>query len=58
MVAAHSRDLAAAAACGLRTAHIARANERGPGKGEAAPSVQGDYAAVGLQDLAGQLSDS
>ena len=57
MVAAHSRDLAAAAACGLRTAHIARANERGPGKGEAAPSVPVDYAAVGLQDLAGQLSD-
>jgi 2-haloacid dehalogenase len=55
MVAAHSRDLAAAAACGLRTAHIARANERGPGQGEAAPSVPVDYAAVGLQDLAGQL---
>jgi 2-haloacid dehalogenase len=55
MVAAHSRDLAAAAACGLRTAHIARANERGPGRGEAAPSVPVDYAAAGLQDLAGQL---
>jgi len=55
MVAAHSRDLAAAAACGLRTAHIARANERGPGRGEAAPSVPVDYAATGLQDLAGLL---
>jgi 2-haloacid dehalogenase len=58
MVAAHSRDLAAAAACGLRTAHIARPDERGPGKGEAAPSVPVDYAAAGLQDLAGQLGGS
>jgi 2-haloacid dehalogenase len=55
MVAAHSSDLAAAAACGLPTAHIARPNERGPGKGEAAPKVPVDYAAVSLQDLAGQL---
>jgi 2-haloacid dehalogenase len=55
MVAAHSRDLAAAAACGLRTAHIARPNERGSGQGETAPSVPVDYAAAGLQDLAGQL---
>ena len=31
MVAAHSGDLAAAAACGLRTAHLARPNEHGPG---------------------------
>src|SRR5262249_62040681 len=31
MVAAHSRDLAHAAALGLRTAHIARPNEHGPG---------------------------
>ena len=31
MVAAHSGDLAAAAACGLRTAHVARPNEHGPG---------------------------
>jgi 2-haloacid dehalogenase len=55
MVAAHSSDLAAAAACGLRTAHIARPNERGPGKGETAPKVPVDYTAVGLQDLAGAL---
>jgi 2-haloacid dehalogenase len=55
MVAAHSSDLAAAAACGLRTAHIARPNERGAGQGEAAPKGQVDYAASGLQDLAGQL---
>jgi 2-haloacid dehalogenase len=58
MVAAHSSDLAAAAACGLRTAHIARPNERGSGTGEAAPKVPVDYAASSLQDLAGQLRAS
>jgi 2-haloacid dehalogenase len=56
MVAAHSSDLAAAAACGLRTAHIARANERGPGKGEAAPKVAVDYEDTSLQGLAGQIT--
>jgi 2-haloacid dehalogenase len=55
MVAAHSSDLAAAAACGLRTAHIARPNERGSGKGEAVSKVPVDYAATSLQDLAAQL---
>src|SRR5262245_45061845 len=44
MVAAHSSDLAAAAACGLRTAHVARPDEHGPGRGEAAPSVPVDVA--------------
>ena len=43
MVAAHSNDLAAAADCGLRTAHVARPNEHGPGKGEPAPTVPVDY---------------
>jgi 2-haloacid dehalogenase len=55
MVAAHSSDLAAAAACGLGTAHIARPSERGPGRGEVAPKVPVDYAATSLQDLAAQL---
>jgi 2-haloacid dehalogenase len=55
MVAAHSSDLAAAAACGLRTAHIARPNEHGPGKGETAPTVPVDVAAADLEDLAGKL---
>lgn len=55
MVAAHSSDLAAAAACGLRTAHIARPNEHGPGKGETAPSAPVDVAASDLQDLATRL---
>jgi 2-haloacid dehalogenase len=58
MVAAHSSDLAAAAACGLGTAHLARPNERGPGNGEAVPKVPVDYAATSLQDLAGQLCPS
>jgi 2-haloacid dehalogenase len=55
MVAAHSKDLQHAAACGLRTAHIARPNEHGPGKGESAPKVPVDYAATSLKDLAQQL---
>jgi hypothetical protein len=46
MVAAHTNDLLAAAACGLRTAHIARPNERGPGTGEAAPKAPVDVAAA------------
>jgi len=55
MVAAHSSDLSAAAALGLRTAHIARPNERGPGKGETTPSVQVDFAVKSLQQLADKL---
>ncbi len=55
MVAAHSSDLAAAAAAGLRTAHIARPDEKGKGRGEAAPSVGTDFAAKDLGDLAGGL---
>jgi 2-haloacid dehalogenase len=56
MVAAHSNDLQAAAASGLRTAHIARPNEHGPGKGETAPSVPVDFAAADLALLADQLA--
>ncbi len=55
MVAAHSSDLAAAAALGLRTAHIARPNEAGPGRGETAPTVAVDIAANSIEDLATQL---
>ena len=55
MVAAHSNDLKHAAACGLRTAHISRMNEHGPGKGEPAPKVSVDYAASSLEDLAQRL---
>ena len=55
MVAAHSYDLEAAAVVGLRTAHIARPDEAGPGRGEAAPRVPVDIAAKDLEDLAAQL---
>ncbi len=58
MVAAHSSDLAAAAAVGLRTAHVARPNERGPGKGEAAPAVPVDIAVASLTALVQALETS
>jgi 2-haloacid dehalogenase len=56
MVAAHSNDLKAAAALGLRSAHIARPDEDGPGRSEAAPTVPVDIAAKNLEDLAAQLA--
>lgn len=56
MVAAHSSDLAAAAAEGLSTAHIARPREHGPAGGETAPSVPVTYAAADLADLADRLA--
>ena len=55
MVAAHTRDLVAAASCGLRTGHVARPNERGPGRGEAAPTAPVDVAGRDLEHLADQL---
>ena len=55
MVAAHSRDLAAAAEAGLRTAHIARPDEAGPGRGEAAPSVPVDVVGADLGDFAHKI---
>jgi 2-haloacid dehalogenase len=55
MVAAHTNDLLAAAKCGLRTAHIARPGENGPGTGEVAPKAPVDIAATGLEDLAVKL---
>jgi 2-haloacid dehalogenase len=55
MVAAHSKDLQHAAACGLQTAHIARPNEHGPGKGEPAPKIPVNYTANSLEHLAEQL---
>jgi len=56
MVAAHSYDLEAAAALGLRTAHVARLGESGPGTGEHAPTVPVDIAAADLGKLATALS--
>jgi 2-haloacid dehalogenase len=55
MTAAHSNDLASAAKTGLRTAHVARPGERGPGTGETAPSVPVDVAASNFNDLADKL---
>jgi 2-haloacid dehalogenase len=55
MVAAHTKDLMAATALGLRTGHVARPNERGPGRGEAKPSEPVDVAVQSLEDLAEAL---
>jgi len=55
MVAAHSGDLAAAAKTGLKTAHVARPNEHGPGKGETKPSVPVDFAVASFTELADKL---
>jgi 2-haloacid dehalogenase len=55
MVAAHSNDLASAAACGLKTAHVARPNEHGPGKGEPNPTVPVDIAVGSFTELAEKL---
>jgi 2-haloacid dehalogenase len=55
MVAAHSYDLKAAAACGLRTAHVARPHEAGPGTGEKKPLIDVDVAAKDFVDLARKL---
>jgi 2-haloacid dehalogenase len=55
MVAAHSNDLQAAAAVGLRTAHVARPDEFGPGRGELEPTVPVDIAVRSLEELADRL---
>jgi 2-haloacid dehalogenase len=55
MVAAHSRDLAAAADVGLRTAHVARPHEYGPNTGEAAPTVPVDIAVRSLEEVADKV---
>lgn len=52
MVAAHSSDLAAAAAAGLQTAFVARPDEMGPGLGEVAPSTRVDYCISSILELA------
>ena len=55
MVAAHSSDLEAAAAAGLRTAFIARPDEHGPGRGENRAGVAVDLSADSLMMLADLL---
>ena len=55
MVAAHSSDLAAAAATGMRTAFVARPDELGPGKGATKASVPVDASVPSLTALADRL---
>ena len=55
MVAAHSDDLRQAASNGLRTGHVGRPGEGGPGTGETAPRVPVDVAASNFNDLADKL---
>ena len=55
MVAAHSYDLEAAAACGLRTGHVARPNEAGPGIGERRPTIPVDVAAKDFEAFARKM---
>jgi 2-haloacid dehalogenase len=55
MVAAHSNDLSHAAKSGLRTGHIARPNEYGPGKGSKAPKGDVDVAGDSLLEVAEKL---
>jgi len=57
MVAAHSGDLKAAASVGLRTAHVARPDETGPGTGEVKPTVPVDIAAGSFLEFADILSN-
>jgi len=55
MVAAHSSDLAAAAAAGLRTTFVARPDERGSGRGELRAGVPVDLEVSDLIELADRL---
>jgi 2-haloacid dehalogenase len=55
MCASHSSDLSAAQKVGMRTSHIARPGERGPGTGETAPTGSFDIAAKDFNDFAEKL---
>jgi 2-haloacid dehalogenase len=56
LVAAHDADLAAAAACGLRTIYVDRPHELGAGRPKPAPRLAADTLRVGnLVQLADQL---
>ena len=55
MVAAHPSDLEAAAAAGLRTAFVARPDEFGPRRGDAARGATFDFSVTSLIELAERL---
>jgi 2-haloacid dehalogenase len=56
MVAAHNTDLAAGAACGMRTAFVRRASEHGPGQTvDLGPEGDWDVVAEDFLDLADKL---
>jgi len=55
MVAAHSSDLTAAAAQGLRTGHVGRPGEGGPGTGEASPKGSFDIVAKNFDEFADKM---
>jgi 2-haloacid dehalogenase len=56
MVAAHNGDLAAARACGLRTAFVLRPREHGPAQTtDLAPTGPWDYVSADFGELASQL---
>lgn len=57
MVAAHTSDLVAAAALGLRTAFVARPDEFGAARGESRPGARVDVAVASLTELADRLAD-
>jgi len=55
MCAAHSGDLASAQKLGLRTGHIGRPGEGGPGTGESAPKGSFDVVGKNFSDFADKL---
>jgi 2-haloacid dehalogenase len=56
MVAAHNGDLAAARACGLRTAFVPRPTEHGPGQTrDLRPEQDWDIVARDFAELAAKL---
>jgi 2-haloacid dehalogenase len=56
MAAAHNSDLAAARACGLKTAFFARPTEHGPGQtSDLGPEQEWDVVAHDIRDLAARL---
>ena len=55
MCAAHSRDLSAAQKLGLRTGHVGRPGEGGPGTGEAEPQGSFDVVGKNFHDFADKL---